>query len=188
MSRSTEISAEFNRLRELGRQLLVEIGEDPTREGLRETPDRFARYWQEFINYEAGKLETTFDSVSIDQMVIVTGMRVWSLCEHHLLPFWCDVSVGYIAQKEVIGLSKIPRICHKHAHKLQLQERLVSDIATDISDISKTDSVAVIARGVHTCMAMRGIKSDGTMVSSVMRGRFKESHETRMEFLQLSST
>ena len=178
---------EYKNLQEIGKALLREIGEDPSREGLKDTPDRFARYCIEFIDYEAGKVETTFESVNVDQMVVVHGIRVWSLCEHHLLPFWCDVSVGYIAKTKVIGLSKIPRICQKNAHKLQLQEKLVSDIATELSEITDTESVAVVARGVHTCMAMRGIKSDGIMVSSVMRGEFKQNHDTRMEFLALSN-
>jgi GTP cyclohydrolase I len=181
-----ETDERYKQLERLATDLLTVIGEDPNRAGLKDTPKRFAKYWQEFIEYDAGKIDTTFDTVTVDQMVAVSGIRVWSLCEHHLLPFWCDIAVGYITRDRVIGLSKIPRICHQQAHKLQLQERLVDDIATEISAITGSPSVCVIAKGVHTCMSMRGIKSDGVMVSSVMRGQFKDHHETRMEFLELA--
>jgi GTP cyclohydrolase I len=181
-----ETDAQFNRLRMLCHELLTVIGEDPDRPGLQDTPKRFAKYWQEFIGYDPGTIDTTFDTVTVDQMVVVSGIRVWSLCEHHLLPFWCDIAVGYITKDRVIGLSKIPRICHKYAHQLQVQERLVDDIATEVSGVTNSPSVTVIAKGVHTCMSMRGIKSDGVMVSSVMRGKFKDHHETRMEFLELA--
>tara|TARA_B100000949_G_scaffold128601_2_gene113427 strand:- start:5049 stop:5603 length:555 start_codon:yes stop_codon:yes gene_type:complete len=176
----------FKTLEQLATDLLTAIGENPDRPGLQDTPRRFAKYWQEFVNYDAGTIDTTFETVTVDQMVVVSGIRVWSLCEHHLLPFWCDLSVGYITRDRVIGLSKIPRICQKHAHRLQLQERLVDDIATEVSKITNSPSVTVVAKGVHTCMSMRGIKSDGVMVSSVMRGQFKDHHQTRMEFLELT--
>ena len=178
--------AQYERLVRIGADLLAAIGEDPDRPGLRETPERFARHWQEFMSYDAGTTDTTFKSVALDQMVVVSGIKVWSLCEHHLLPFSCDVAVGYITQEQVIGLSKIPRICHRHAHGLQLQEQLVDQIADEIVTVTGSDDVAVIGKGVHTCMTMRGIKSDGMMTSSVMRGQFKESHDTRLEFLSLA--
>ena len=108
--------------------LLIALGEDPTRDGLLETPKRVAKYWKEFIEYDAGKVDTAFESVKTDQMVVVKDMKVWSLCEHHLLPFWTEISVGYITRDKVLGLSKFARIAHKHAHKLQLQEKLVDDI------------------------------------------------------------
>ena len=178
--------AQYDRLVQLGTDLLKTIGEDPDRAGLQETPQRFARYWQEFLSYDAGTVDTTFTSVVVDQMVVVSGIKVWSLCEHHLLPFWCDIAVGYITKERVIGLSKIPRICHRHAHRRQLQEQLIDHIAANLIEVCGSPSVAVIGKGVHTCMTMRGIKSDGVMTSSVMRGRFKESHDTRMEFLSLA--
>jgi len=180
-----EINEQYEKLERLARDLISTIGEDIDRPGLQDTPRRFAKYWQEFINYDAGTIDTTFETVTVDQMVVVSGIRVWSLCEHHLLPFWCDVSVGYITKDRVIGLSKIPRICQKYSHRLQLQERLIDDIANEVSEITNSPSVTVVAKGVHTCMSMRGIKSDGVMVSSVMRGQFKKHHQTRMEFLKL---
>jgi|TARA_R110000824_G_scaffold381763_1_gene574656 GTP cyclohydrolase I len=180
-----ETDAQYKKLVRVAQDLLTVIGEDPDRSGLKDTPKRFARYWQEFIGYDPGVINTTFETVTVDQMVVVSGIRVWSLCEHHLLPFWCDISVGYITNEKVIGLSKIPRICHQYAHRLQLQERLLDEIASELSVIANTQSVAVIGKGVHSCMSMRGIKSDGVMMSSVMRGQFKKNHETRMEFFQL---
>ena len=178
--------AQYDRLVRLGTDLLTTIGEDPDRAGLQGTPQRFARYWQEFLAYDAGTVDTTFTSVVVDQMVVVSGIKVWSLCEHHLLPFSCDIAVGYITRDRVIGLSKIPRICQRHAHRLQLQEQLIDNIAEDLSAVCGSPDVAVIGKGVHTCMTMRGVKSDGVMISSVMRGRFKESHDTRIEFLSLA--
>lgn len=170
----------------LTRELLVEIGEDPDREGLRDTPKRVARWWQEFIKHDPGNIRTGFRSIETDQMVIVSNMTVYSLCEHHLLPFWCDISVGYIADGgTVLGLSKFARIAHKHAHKLQIQERLVQQIADDISEMANTDSVAVYAKGKHYCMLMRGAKTDGIMHSSIMRGLFKNDANCRAEFLNL---
>jgi GTP cyclohydrolase I len=166
--------------------LLVFIGENPDRAGLEDTPRRFANYWREFINYEPGTIDTAFEVVTTDQMITVSGIRVWSLCEHHLLPFWCDVAIGYIATDKVLGLSKFARIAHKHAHRLQVQERLVDDIANEITALTGSNDVAVVGKGVHTCMVMRGIKTDGVMTSSVMRGIFRERPEARAEFMGLT--
>lgn len=178
---------DYPRLLELGRELLVALGEDPEREGLLETPRRWADAWREFIEYDPGKTETCFDSVAVDQMVTVSGLRVTSLCEHHLLPFWCDVAIGYIAEEKVLGLSKFARIAHQFAHQLQLQERLGQQIADEVSRITGTENVAVVLRGEHLCMTTRGIRTPGTMTSSVMRGVFRAEFETRMEFLRLIS-
>lgn len=177
----------YRALLQIGRDLLQALGEDPDREGLQETPRRFADHWREFMEYLPGTTETCFESVVTDQMVVVSGIRVWSFCEHHLLPFWCDISIGYIVQEKVLGLSKFARIAHQHAHRLQLQERLCHSIADDIVRITATEDVAVIARGEHLCMTMRGIRTPGIMTSSIMRGVFRASSETRMEFLELIS-
>jgi GTP cyclohydrolase IA len=167
--------------------LLKAIGEDPERPGLVDTPARVARYWREFIQYNPGNCSTTFEAVTTDQLVTVTGMRVWSLCEHHLLPFWCDVSIGYVAQDRVVGLSKLGRIAHKHAHRLQIQERLVDDIATEVQELARTNAVAVVAQGVHLCMAMRGVKTPHHMTSSAVRGAFRDNPHLRSEFFRLVS-
>jgi GTP cyclohydrolase I len=174
---------DHERLLWLGRELLLALGEDPEREGLRDTPKRFANWWREFIEYDPGELETTFESVNTDQLVIVSGMRVWSLCEHHLLPFWCDVAIAYLVQGEVLGLSKFARIANKIAHRLQIQERLVTQIADDVCALTGTEDVAVMARGEHLCMSMRGIQTPAILTSAEMRGKFRQNTELRAEFL-----
>lgn len=172
------------RVKALVTELLEALGEDPTREGLIETPRRIANFWRDFVEYEPGKLDTTFSAVTHNQMVCVTGMRVWSMCEHHMLPFWCDISIGYIASDKVLGLSKFARIAHKHAHKLTLQEQLVSDISDELVAILGTEDVAVLAKGEHLCMTMRGIRTPHRMISSALNGQFHNS-EQRTEFLRL---
>ncbi len=176
---------DYPRLLALGRELLLAIGEDPDREGLPETPRRWADAWREFIEYDPGTTETTFASVASDQLVCVSGIRVASLSEHHLLSFWCDVSIGYIPNGKVLGLSKFARIAHQFAHRLQLQERLGEQIADEISRITGTQNVAVVLKGEHYCMAARGIRSPARMTSSVMRGVFRTESQIRMEFLRL---
>lgn len=175
---------DHERVKSLVTELLEALGEDPTREGLTETPRRIANFWRDFIEYDPGKLDTTFSAIRHNQMVCVTGMRVWSMCEHHMLPFWCDVAIAYIADDKVLGLSKFARIAHKHAHKLTLQEQLVADIANDLRDILGTQDVAVMAKGEHLCMTMRGIKTPHRMISSSLDGQFHNA-EQRAEFLQL---
>ena len=175
---------DHERFKHLVRELLIAVGENPDREGLAETPRRIADFWREFIEYDPGKLETTFDSVRHNQMVAVTGMRVWSMCEHHMLPFWCDVSVAYIADDKVLGLSKFARIAHKNAHALSLQEKLVADISDDLQQILGTNNVAVVAKGEHMCMTMRGIRTPHRMISSALNGQFLQA-ETRAEFFNL---
>ena len=175
------------RLEEIARDLLIAIGENPDREGLRETPRRWANMWKEFIDYDPGKVDTVFTTQRADQMVVVTGMRVWSYCEHHLLPFWADVSVGYITRDKQLGLSKFARIAHNHAHRLQVQEQLVEGIADDLATILNSSDLAVLARGEHLCMTMRGIQTPARMISSVMRGVFREEPQVRIEFLSLCS-
>lgn len=172
---------------QLATELLTVLGEDPNREGLQDTPRRFASMWREFIEYDAGKLDTAFEAITCDQLVIVSPIRVWSMCEHHLMPFWCDVSIGYIPHDKVLGLSKFARIAQDKAHQLQLQERLVSQIADEITALTGSPDVAVMARGEHLCMTMRGIKSNALMTSSVMRGVFSDNPAARNEFLVLTS-
>lgn len=172
------------KVKSLVRELLIALGDDPDREGLQETPRRIANFWRDFIEYEPGKLDTTFSAVKHNQMVCVTGMRVWSMCEHHMLPFWCDVSIAYISGEKVLGLSKFARIAHKHAHKLTLQEQLVSDISEEVRGILGTDDVAVMAKGEHLCMTMRGIQTPHRMISSALDGQFHQA-EQRAEFFSL---
>jgi GTP cyclohydrolase I len=169
----------------LARQLLKEIGEDPDRDGLRDTPARFARWWREFINYEPGSVGTLFESVGTQQLVVVSDIQVWSLCEHHLLPFNCSVTIAYRPTDRLLGLSKFARIAHRHAHKLQVQERLVSEIAEAVTALSGAEDVAVIAKGEHLCMTMRGIKAAAQMTSTAYRGAFGEDAGLRAEMFSL---
>jgi GTP cyclohydrolase I len=184
-AQQSQKNVDYPKLLELGRELLIAIGEDPDREGLQDTPSRWASWWQEFIEYDAGTTDTVFSTVSTDQMVCVSGLRVFSLCEHHLLPMWCDVAIGYIPIDRILGLSKFARVAQKFAHQLQVQERLAEQIADEISRLTSTKSVAVILKGEHLCMSSRGIRTPGIMTTSVMRGVFREQYETRMEFLRL---
>ncbi len=176
----------YQKIEKIGRDLLTAIGEDPKREGLQDTPRRWANWWKEFIEYNPGNCDTCFTASQVDQMVVVRGMRVWSLCEHHLLPFYCDISVGYITDRKMIGLSKVARIAHKHAHRLNVQEDLVEAIASEVSQITDSDNIAVIAAGQHLCMTMRGIQTPADMISSDLRGLFKYDDKARAEFLNLA--
>jgi GTP cyclohydrolase I len=180
-------TVDYEKIQELGRELLVALGEDPDREGLKDTPRRWASWWREFIEYQPGNTDTSFESVTSNQMVVVSGMRVYSLCEHHLLPFWCDVAIAYIPQGRVLGLSKFARIAQKIAHRLQLQERISKGIADEIERVTGSPDVAVLLSGVHMCMVMRGIKSDSVVSSLVTRGAFLNQPEMRADFLQMSS-
>lgn len=179
------MTVDFEKVKELSRELLIAIGEDPDREGLKDTPNRYAKWWKEFIDYEPGKVETAFALDNVSEMVCVTGMEVHSLCEHHLLPFSATVSIAYIPSAEVLGLSKFARIAHQFAHRLQVQERLVDDIATEVERLTKSQDVAVVIDGSHSCMSMRGIRTRGSMRTSVMKGAFRNEPSTRHEFLSL---
>jgi GTP cyclohydrolase IA len=170
-------------LEDLARQLLMEIGEDPDRDGLKETPARFARWWREFSGYDAGAAETRFPMYTQGQIVMVSDIAVWSLCEHHLLPFSCTLTIAYKPDGDVLGLSKFARIAHRHAHRLQVQERLVCDIADEVVSATGTADVAVIGRGEHLCMSMRGVRTSALMTSSVFRGTFQEYGPARQELM-----
>jgi GTP cyclohydrolase I len=183
-----EKKVDYPKLLELGRELLIAIGEDPDREGLLDTPRRWADWWREFIEYDPGTTDTVFSSVSTDQMVCVSGLRVFSLCEHHLLPMWCDVAIGYIPTDRILGLSKFARIAQKFAHQLQVQERLGEQIADEVAHLTSTEDIAVVLKGEHLCMSSRGIRTPGVMTTSVMRGIFRAEYDTRMEFLRLIQT
>lgn len=173
----SEASPRQDRLEKLAREILIEIGEDPDREGLRDTPARYARWWREFIEYDAGKIETTFEMVASDQLIQVNDIRVWSLCEHHLLPFWCDISIAYVARERIVGLSKFARIAHGQAHRLQVQERLTAAIADVVSEVSGSPDVAVFANGEHLCMTIRGVRTPAKMSTTMLKGVFQTDPE-----------
>jgi len=177
-------------MNELIRKILVELGEDPSRDGLLRTPervDRSLRYLTSGYRTNADELlnGALFD-VAYDEMVIVKDIEVFSLCEHHLLPFFGKCHVAYIPNGKVIGLSKIPRLVDMFARRLQVQERLTKEIAETIREKIQPKGVAVVIEAQHLCMIMRGVeKQNSIAVTSSMLGGFKENQNTRNEFLNL---
>jgi len=169
-------------------RILDALGEELDREGLRDTPLRVAKFYTDFLlNYDPGNIDVTFEAVQVDQLVVVRNISGFSLCEHHLLPFSFTAHVGYVTGERVIGLSKIPRIVQRHAHKLQLQERLTNDIAAELQELTQARGVGVIISGVHTCSVMRGIKAAGSeMVTSCMQGVLLANPHAKTEFLKLA--
>jgi len=146
------------------RTIMEEAGIDLTDDDVRETPERVARFWEEFIEYDPGNTDTMFDGqFAVGDIVALKDVTVWSLCAHHLLPFKARVSIAYRITGNMIGLSKLARIAWKHARKLQTQERMARGIMNEVRDITGAEEVIVIIDGWHTCMQMRGIRSDGTM-------------------------
>lgn len=172
------------------RSILTKIGEDPTRDGLINTPlrvDRSMRFLTSGYGMNADELlnRALFD-VAYDEMVIVRDIEMFSLCEHHLLPFFGKCHVGYIPNGRVIGLSKIPRLVDMYARRLQVQERLTTQIAETIDQKIHPRGVAVVVEAQHLCMIMRGVeKQHSVAVTSAMLGAFKEDQNTRNEFLNL---
>ena len=175
------------------RSILTKIGEDPTRDGLQNTPsrvDRSLRFLTSGYKMDANDIlnKALFD-VAYDEMVIVRDIELFSLCEHHLLPFFGKCHVGYIPNGRVIGLSKIPRLVDMYARRLQVQERLTMQIAETINEKIHPRGVAVVIEAQHLCMIMRGVeKQNSNAVTSSMLGVFKDNQDTRSEFLNLVRT
>ncbi|MGH9703199.1 MAG: GTP cyclohydrolase I FolE [Candidatus Acidiferrales bacterium] len=195
MSERTEILIETPQqqtetIASLMRKMLTLLGEDPNREGLRKTPERFEqamRFLTSGHRQDSNKLlNGAMFSVCYDQMVVVRDIEVFSLCEHHLLPFFGKCHVAYIPSKKVVGLSKIARLVNMYARRLQIQERLTSQIAKAIQERLSPEGVGVIIEARHLCMVMRGVeKQNSSAVTSAMLGAFKENKQTRDEFLSL---
>ncbi len=172
------------------KSLLRAIGEDPQREGLRDTPDRAARALKFLTQGYGQKLEDIVNHAIFrshnDEMVIVRDIELYSLCEHHMLPFIGRAHVAYLPNRKVIGLSKIPRIVDMYARRLQIQENLTQQIAQSILDVTAAKGVGVVIEAKHLCMMMRGVeKQNSSMTTSAMLGRFREDSRTRTEFLTL---
>jgi GTP cyclohydrolase I len=175
---------------DLIRGLLVELGEDPGREGLVRTPARVEKALKFLTSgYDAdidGILNGALFTVDYSEMVVVKDIDFYSLCEHHLLPFFGKCQVAYIPRRRVIGLSKIPRLVDVFARRLQIQERMTNQIAQTILDKVDPLGVAVVCEGTHLCMSMRGVeKQNSCAVTSAMLGVFRDNARTRMEFLEL---
>jgi GTP cyclohydrolase IA len=183
----TLTSASFE---DLARELIVRLGEDPTREGLTRTPERMRRAYEYLVkgyreDAEA-MLKKALFTVTYDEMVIVKDVEMFSLCEHHMLPFFGKVHVAYIPNGKVIGLSKIPRLIDIFARRLQIQERLTTQIAETIQHAIQPQGVGVVIEARHLCMMMRGVeKQHSAAVTSSMLGSFRHEEETRTEFLSL---
>jgi GTP cyclohydrolase IA len=177
-------------MQDLIRQLLVELGEDPTREGLLRTPQRVEKSLAFLTSgYNADIDEVLNDAlftVDYNEMVIVKDIDFYSLCEHHVLPFFGKCHVAYIPRSRVIGLSKIPRLVDVYARRLQIQERMTNQIAETIREKIDPLGVAVVCEGTHLCMSMRGVeKQNSFAVTSAMLGVFRDNARTRSEFLEL---
>src|ERR1700693_692252 len=175
---------------DLVRKMLVLLGEDPNREGLRRTPERFEkalRFLTSGYRQDPDKLlNGAMFSVCYDEMVVVKDIEVYSLCEHHLLPFFGRCHVAYIPSKKVVGLSKIARLVNMFLRRLQIQERLTSQIAKAIQERLSSEGVGVIVEARHLCMVMRGVeKQNSSTTTSAMLGDFRENKQTRDEFLSL---
>jgi len=177
-------------MQDLIRQLLAELGEDPTREGLVRTPTRVEKSLAFLTSgYRANideVLNNALFTVDYNEMVIVKDIDFYSLCEHHLLPFFGKCHIAYIPKTRVIGLSKIPRLVDVFARRLQIQERMTNQIAETICQKIDPLGVAVVCEGTHLCMSMRGVeKQNSCAVTSAMLGAFQDNARTRMEFLEL---
>jgi GTP cyclohydrolase I len=183
---------DHEKIKQLTQSLLEEIGENPNREGLLKTPERVAKAWSFFSKGYTQNLDDIINNAVFTEdakdMVIVRDVEFFSLCEHHLLPFFGKAHVGYIPNGKVIGLSKIPRIIDMFSRRLQVQERLTHQIAEAIQDVLYPIGVAVVMEGQHMCMQMRGVEKQNSFAStSSMLGQFRKSVETRTEFLSIIS-
>ena len=181
-----------SKIESLTEQLLEEIGENPKREGLLKTPSRVSKAWQFFSKGYNQDIKAVINNAIFKEdakdMVIVRDIEFFSLCEHHLIPFFGRAHVGYIPNGKVIGLSKIPRIIDMFSRRLQVQERLTHQIADALNQVLAPKGVSVVMEGRHMCMQMRGVEKQNSFTStSAMSGQFKKSAETRAEFLSIIS-
>ena len=179
-----------DRLVELYREILKEIGEDPDREGLAKTPDRAARALRDFTRGYSQDVSTVLNqavfSETYEDMVIVRDIEMYSLCEHHLVPFFGSVHVGYLPQGRILGLSKIARLAEMFSRRLQVQERLTHEIAHAIEEAIQPRGVAVVIEARHLCMMSRGVeKQQSSMITSCVLGAFRDNQSTRKEFTDL---
>ena len=172
-------------------EILKLLGEDTAREGLQKTPLRVEKSFKHFTKgygQDAGEIlkSAVFDASDYDEMVIIKDIDMFSMCEHHLLPFFGKVHVAYLPDKKVVGLSKIPRVVEVFSRRLQIQEKLTTQIAKAIETAVKPKGVGVVVEALHLCVMMRGVeKGNAHMITSSMQGRFRSDSKTREEFLDL---
>jgi GTP cyclohydrolase I len=197
MTKPTEIMLHENKVElpqesvaDLVRKMIALVGEDPNREGLRKTPERFEKALKFLTSGYHQNLDSVMNgatfAVAYDEMVVVKDIEFFSLCEHHLLPFFGKAHVAYLPNKRVLGLSKIARLVNMFARRLQIQERMTSQIAQAIEEKISPEGVGVIIEARHLCMQMRGVeKQHGQAVTSAMLGSFRHNKQTRDEFLSL---
>ena len=189
----TAVPRDRERIAGIIRELLTALGEDPDREGLERTPQRIAKLYGEILaghdQDPEGIINGAVFTIDYDEMVVVRDIEFYSMCEHHMLPFFGRVHVAYVPSGKVVGLSKIPRIVDMFARRLQVQERMTQQIAELLQERLGAQGVGVVAEGRHMCMAMRGVgKQSADMVTSAMLGCFREDGRTRSEFLSLLRT
>lgn len=185
-----QLRAREQRIAAAVKTVLTELGEDVEREGLLETPERYARamifFTKGYESIMADVMKRAVFEENHDEMVIVRDVEIYSLCEHHLVPFFGKAHIGYIPNKRVVGLSKLARLAEMYSRRLQVQERLTKQIATAISEILKPNGVAVVIEATHMCMVSRGVQKPGSLTTtSCMLGLFREQLKTREEFLTL---
>ena len=182
----------IGKIKELIHELLIQIGEDPCREGIVKTPERVAKAWDFFSSGYTQSLDSIINNAifaeDYDEMVTIKDIDYFSLCEHHLLPFFGKAHVAYFPNGKIIGLSKIPRIVNMFSRRLQVQERMTQQIAETFNDVLAPKGVAVVLEGEHMCMQMRGVeKQTSYATTSFMMGFFREDSKTRDEFLKIIS-
>ena len=183
---------DVERIKYLIRELLIAVGEDPEREGLLATPERVAKAYEFLLKGYSTCVDDIVHGAVFTQdtnnMIVVRDIEVYSLCEHHMLPFFGRCHVGYISEKKVLGVSKVARIVDHYARRLQIQERLTQQIAREIKDSINAEGVGVVMEAQHLCMMMRGVeKQNSMMTTSSVLGSFHDSVATRTEFLTLIS-
>jgi GTP cyclohydrolase I len=180
---------DLKKIEELTKKLISEIGENPEREGLKETPKRIAKsYLKLFGGYDKNPKDfiTEFDGEEYDEMIICKNIDFFSTCEHHMQPFFGKIHIGYIPNKKIIGLSKLPRIVEIYTRRLQNQERLTMQISKTIDELLKPKGVGIVIEAQHLCIMARGVEKQNTiMTTSSFKGLFKNNEKTRSEFLRL---
>ncbi len=182
---------DMEKIARLTRELLIEIGEDPDREGLLKTPERVAESWSFLTSGYRSDMKTVINGAVFEteanNMILCRDIELYSLCEHHMLPFFGSCTIGYIARNKVIGVSKLARIVDYYSRRLQIQERLTAQIARAVMDSVDAEGVGVIIDARHMCMTMRGVgKQHSSMTTSSVLGSFHSESATRTEFLDLA--